>query len=169
MSQIELRTPVKSMHGLFEKDSGIIMRKKKFRAPSGKVMKEGVQEAYSIVHPRDYKANPPKGKELENINEFAATKRLSSDIINSDKVTDDELAAMTPEQQEQIAELRTQLEAFRKRFYAQFKRPDPEAPFEKKLKPGASKLRRKQYAKLDNFIQAILRERAKKADASLNE
>ena len=45
------------------------------------------------------------------------------------------------------------------RFYAQFKKPDPEAPFEKKLRPGASKLYRKQYSKLDTFIQALLRQK----------
>ena len=54
---------------------------------------------------------------------------------------------------------------FRKRFYAQFKRPDKEAPFEKKPKPGAIKLRRKQYAKLDNFIQAIIRVRLQQQSA----
>lgn len=159
MTKIKLHSPVREMHGEFEKDSGIIMRKKKFRAPSGKVMREGVQESYIIIHPRDYSKNPPKGDELANISIFARTKKISSLIINSEKFTEDELAAMTPEQRTQVAELRAQLESFRTRFYAQFKKPDPEAPFEKKLQPGASILRRKQYSKLDNFIQAILRER----------
>ena len=35
----------------------------------------------------------------------------------------------------------------------------PQPPFEKKLRPGASKLYRKQYSKLDTFIQAILRQK----------
>ena len=68
---------------------------------------------------------------------------------------------MTPEEQARILDLRAQLEDFRTRFYAQFKRPDPEAPFEKKPQPGSLKLYRKQYVKLDTFIQAILRERIK--------
>ena len=68
---------------------------------------------------------------------------------------------MTQEERAHVADLRAQLEDFRTRFYAQFKRPDPEAPFEKTLRPGASVLRRKQYAKLDNFIQAIIREKQK--------
>ena len=68
---------------------------------------------------------------------------------------------MTPEERAHIMDLRAELENYRKRFYAQFKRPDPEAPFEKKLKPGASVLRRLQYVKLDNFIQAIIREKLK--------
>ncbi len=161
MTKIKFYAPVKEMNGEFEKGSGIIMRKKKYRAPSGKVMKEGVQESYKIVNPRDYEKTPPKGAELANIQLFAQTKQLSSAIINSAKITDEELSAMTAEERTHIMNLRAELEDYRKRFYAQFKRPDPEAPFEKTLRPGASVLRRKQYAKLDNFIQAIIREKTK--------
>lgn len=160
MSQIEFYAPVKNMHGEFEKGSKIVMRQKKYRAPNGAVLKEGVQESYKIVNPRDYKKNPPNGAELANINSFADSKRISSEIINSEKITDDELAAMTPEQREHVRELRQQLDNYRKRFYAQFKKPDPEAPLEKKPRPGSMKLLRKQYAKLDNFIQAIIREQS---------
>ena len=66
---------------------------------------------------------------------------------------------MSLEQRAHIADLRAQLENYRTRFYAQFKKPDPEAPFEKKPRPGSTKLLRKQYAKLDNFMQAIIREK----------
>ena len=159
MTKIKLHTPIAEMRGELEKGSRIIMRKKKYRAPTGKVLKEGVQESYIIVHPRDYEKNPPKGAELANINIFAESKRISTEIINSAKYTDEELANMTEEQREQVVELRAILENFRKRFYAQFKKPDPEAPFEKKPLPGSMKLRRKQYVKLDNFIQAIVRNR----------
>ena len=164
MTKIKFIVPVQEMRGQFEKGSGIIMRKKKYRAPNGAVLKEGVQESYKIVNPRDYTKNPPKGAELANINLFTETKRLVSEIINSDKYTDEELASMTPEERAHIAELRQQLEDFRARFYAQFKRPDLEAPFEKKPDPNSTKFRRKQYTKLDNFIQAILRERLKSAN-----
>ena len=160
MSQIEFYAPVKNMHGEFEKGSKIVMRQKKYRAPNGAVLKEGVQESYKIVNPRDYKKNPPQGAELANITSFAESKRISSEIINSEKITDDELAAMTPEQREHVRELRQQLDNYRKRFYAQFKKADPEAPLEKKPRPGSMKLLRKQYAKLDNFIQAIIREQS---------
>ena len=161
MTKIKFYAPVKEMNGEFEKGSGIIMRKKKYRAPNGAVLKEGTQESYKITHPRDYDKNPPKGSELANIQLFGDSKRLASEIINSDKFTDDELAAMTPEERQKTLELRAQLENFKKRFYAQFKRPDPEAPYEKKPKPGSMKLLQKQYAKLDNFIQAIIREKLK--------
>ena len=159
MSQIEFHTPVKTINGELEKGSGIVMRKKKYRAPNGTVLKEGVQESYKIVHPRDYEQNPPQGAELANIHLFTDSKRLTSEIMSSEKFTADELAAMTSEQRQHVAELRAQLEIFRTRFYAQFKRPDHEAPFEKMPRPGSSKRCRKQYAKLDNFIQAIIRQR----------
>ena len=161
MSQIEFYAPVKTMQGKFEKGSGSVMRKKKYRAPNGAVLKEGVQESYKIVHPRDYKKNPPKGAELANINLFTESKRLTTEILHADGYTDHELAAMTPKQRAHVADLCEQLESYNARFYAQFKRPDPEAPFEKTPKPGSTKLRRKQYAKFDNFIQAIIREKLK--------
>jgi hypothetical protein len=163
MTKVKFIAPVVEMNGEFEKGSGIIMRKKKYRAQNGAVLKEGVQESYKIANPRDYEKTPPKGAELANIQLFSDSKRLASEIINSGKFTDEELAAMSPEERTKTLELRAELENFKKRFYAQFKRPDHEAPFEKKLEPGASKLRRKQYAKLDNFIQAIFREKLRNA------
>ena len=155
MSQVEFYAPVKNVRGKAEKGSGFIFRQKKYRAPNGAVLKEGVNESYKIVHPRDYQANPPQGDELANISLFGESKRIASEIINSEKISDDELAAMTPEQREHVMTLRAMLADFRKRFYAQFKRPDKEAPFEKKPQPGSIKLRRKQYAKLDNFIHKL--------------
>lgn len=160
MSQIEFYAPVKNMKGELEKGSGVVMRKKNYRAPNGAVLREGVQESYKIVHPRDYEKNPPKDAELANINAFTDSKRLASEIIRSERYTDEELNAMTAEQRAHVAELRRQLESYRTRFYAQFKQPDPEAPLEKKLKPGATTLRRKQYLKLDNFIQALIRNKS---------
>ena len=164
MTQIKFYAPVKEMNGEFEKGSGIIMRKKKYRAPNGAVLREGVQESYKLVNPRDYEKNPPKGAELANIQLFSESKRLASEIINSGKLTDEELAAMTPEERQKTLELRAELENFRNRFYAQFKRPDPEAPYEKKPEPGSMKLRQKQYSKLDNFIQAIIRQKLENAN-----
>ncbi len=164
MSQIEFIDPVKSMRGKFQKESKIIMRKKTYKAPSGKVMKEGVQESYSIIKPRDYTKNPPKGAELANIELFTESKRLTSEILNSVKFTEEELASMTPEQRQRTLELRAELENFKNRYYAQFKRPDPEAPYEKKLRPGKMKLLQKQYAKFDNFVQAIIREKLKNSN-----
>lgn len=158
MTKIKLNALIREMNGEYEKGSGKIMRKKKYRAPNGAVLKEGVQESYVIKNPRDYEKNPPKGAELANINLFTESKRRASEILHSGKFSDDELAAMTPEDCEHILELRAQLDNYRKRFYAQFKHPDPQAPFNKRPEPGSTKLRRRQYSKIDNFIQAIIRE-----------
>ena len=35
MTKVKLHAPVAEMHGEFEKNSGIIMRQKKYRAPNG--------------------------------------------------------------------------------------------------------------------------------------
>ena len=161
MAKITLTAPFSGINGKFGKLGRVVMRKKKYRAPNGKVLREGVQESYTIDFPRDFEKNPPKGSELANMRSFGDISLLASELIRSEKLTMEELAAMTPEQRARNAELRELLEQFRTRFYAQFKQPDHEAPLEKKPTPGATKLRRKQYVKLDTFIQAILRERVK--------
>ncbi len=160
MSKVKLHSPVAEMHGKFEKNSGIVMRQKTYRAPNGAVLKIGVQEAYKIANPRDFDKTPAQGAELANMRSFGDVSRMTTEIIRSERYTDEQIAAMTPEERAHIAELRLQLENYRTRFYAQFKNPDPEAPFEKQLRPGASKLYRKQYAKLDTFIQALLRQKS---------
>ena len=162
MSQAELHSPFKSLRGNFEKNSGIVMRKKKYRAPNGAVLREGVQETYKVANPRDFDKTPPQGDELANMRSFGDISRMTTEIIRSEQYSDEQLAGMTPDERARILDLRAQLEDFRTRFYAQFKRPDPEAPFEKKPQPGSVVLRRKQYVKLDTFIQAILRERLKR-------
>lgn len=58
MSQAHLYVPVAELHGELEKNSGIVMRQKKYRAPNGAVLKVGVQEAYKIAFPRDFKRTP---------------------------------------------------------------------------------------------------------------
>ena len=161
MARVELSYPAQNVHGKMDKRGKVIMRQKKYRAANGAVLSEGSQEAYYVSHPRDFEKNAPKGAELANMRTFGDISLLSSELIRSEKFTDEQLAAMTPEEREHVAQLREILDDFRKRFYAQFKKPDPEAPFEKKPDPNSTILKRKQYLKLDNFIQAILRERRK--------
>ena len=132
MTKVKLHAPVAEMHGEFEKNSGIIMRQKKYRAPNGAVLKVGVQESYKIANPRDFDRTPAQGAELANMRSFGEVSRMTTEIIRSERYTDEELAAMTPEERAHVAELRLRLENYRTRFYAQFKNPDPEAPFEKK-------------------------------------
>lgn len=159
MSQVKLNIAIDEMHGEFAKESKIIMRRKKYRAPNGKVLMRGAQEAYTIVNPRNYELTPPKGAELANINLFKASKQRATEIIRAGQYSDDELAAMTLAERTRILALRDQLSDYTRRFYAQFNRPDPEAPFDKRKNPNSPTPQRKQYAKLDNFIQAIEREK----------
>jgi len=164
MSQVRLNDVLDEAHGQFAKDSATILRRKKYRAPNGAVLRTGVQEAYKIVNPRDYEKTPPQGAELANIQLFADSKSRATDIIRSARFSDEELAAMTLAERSHILGLRAQLDDYTRRFYAQFKRPDPEAPFEKRPRPGSTKLLRKKYVKLDTFIQAIEREKIINSD-----
>jgi hypothetical protein len=68
---------------------------------------------------------------------------------------------MTPEEHEEVMQLQAQLADFQKRYIAQAKKPDPEAPFDTISDPNSHIKRRKQYKTLRTFIQAILRERLK--------
>ena len=162
MAKVELASIAEGIHGKMDKHGHVVMRQKKYRAPSGKVMKRGPQEAFTR-DPRDFDRTPAQGAELANMRSFGDVSLASSAIIRAGKMNDEELAALPEEERTRTMELREMFSEFHQRFYAQFKTADPEAPFEKKLRPGASKLRRRQYMKIDTFIQAILRERARLA------
>mgnify|MGYP003302909249 CR=1 FL=1 len=159
MSQVTFVAPVDEMTGKFGEKT--ILRKKKFRAPNGKILFEGPTESYPITNPRDFKKNPPKGAELANINLFGNVSHLAAEIIRSSSYTAEELAAMTPEEHEEVMQLQAQLADFQKRYIAQAKKTDPEAPFDTISDPNSHIKRRKQYKPLRTFIQAILRERLK--------
>ena len=159
MSQISLMPPFEGIRGKFGKN--VIIRQKKYRAPNGKVLFKGAKESYPLENPRDYTKNPPKGDELANINLFGDISRLAAQIINSASYTHDELAAMTDEERNYVMDLRSQLTDYQQRYVAQYKRPDPEAPFDNTPDPNSSVKRRKIYKTLRTFIQAILRERLK--------
>ena len=159
MSQISLMPPFEGISGKFGKN--VIIRQKKFRAPNGKVLFKGAKESYPLTNPRDYSKNPPQGAELANINLFGDISRLAAQIINSASYTPDELAAMTEEEYNDVMNLQAQLADFQQRYVAQYKRPDPEAPFDNTPNPNSTVKRRKTYKTLRTFIQAILRERLK--------
>jgi|GEM_PF-2259395 hypothetical protein len=161
MSQVTFTDAIDEMRGKFSKNGKIIFRKKKYHSITGAILAEGPQESYTIDKPRDFEKNPQTGAELENVKLFTDSKARATEIMNAGKVTDDELAAMSLAERTRTLQLREQLNDYTRRFYAQFKRPDSEAPFEKKPRPGSTKLRRNTYHKIDNFIQAIEREKLK--------
>ena len=85
MTKVKLHAPVAEMHGEFEKNSGIIMRQKKYRAPNGAVLKVGVQESYKIANPRDFDRTPAQGAELANMRSFGEVSRMTTEIIRSER------------------------------------------------------------------------------------
>jgi acyl-homoserine lactone acylase PvdQ len=163
MATLKLNSIFKQVNGKLNKRESTIFRKKKYRAENGAVIGYGAQEAYEVLNPRDYKKNPPKGTELQNINSFADASRLTTIIIQAGKYTDDELAAMTEELREQTLQYREQLAQFKARFFAQLKQPDPQAPVLSKTdpqyNPNSSKTQRRQYKALNTFIRAMLRQK----------
>ena len=165
MAIVTMTPAIDAAHGEFGKNSGVILRQKKYRARNGAVLHQGKQEAYKILHPRDYDKTPPQGAELENIKLFTDSKNIASEIIRSGRYSDEELASMTLAERTHVLNLRDLLEDYTQRFYKQFKRPDPEAPFHKRPRPGSTKLLRKQYVKLDTFIQALERQKLISAPA----
>ena len=160
MAKVELHTPFKNVRGKLNRRDNTILRQKKYRSESGKVIGYGAQESYEVLNPRDYKRNPPKGIELHNIQSFAEASRLTTLLIQAGKYTDEELAAMPEEQRAQIEKLRQQLVQFKARFKAQLTTPDPQAPVLSKTdpqyNPNSSKVQRRQYRTLNTFIRALL-------------
>ena len=126
MSQVTFIAPVDEMTGKYGEKT--ILRKKKFRAPNGKVLFEGPTESYPITNPRNYKKNPPKGAEKQRLDNWAnACQRAKEEL------KDETLAA-----------------AWRKRFEAQLKQPEANAP----LDPNTHKP--KVYTRFDCYVRAAI-------------
>lgn len=162
MSKVKLNAALDQVRGKLHKMDNTIFRQKKYRAESGKVINYGAQEAYEILHPRDYKKNPPKGDELANITSFAQASRMTTLLIQAGKYTDEQLAAMPDERRAETEELRRQLALFKKRFNAQLAVPDPQAPVLSKTdpayNPNSRKVQRRRYCTLNTFIRAMLQQ-----------
>lgn len=160
MAKIDLHVAFDHVRGKLNKRDNTVFRQKKYRSVTGKVINYGAQEAYEILNPRDYKKNPPKGTELRNINSFAEASRMTTLIIQSGKVTDEELAAMPDELRAQTEDLRRQLAQFKTRFFAQLTKPDPQAPVlpktDPQYNPNSINIQRRQYRTLNTFIRAMI-------------
>ena len=167
MAKVQLSSLAEEINGKFNKRSVTVMRKKKYRAENGAVLSEGSQEAYDVLNPRDYKKNPPKGAELQNITAFGNASRLTTLIIRSAKYTDEELAAMSDSEREQTLAYRAQYQQFKARFLAQLKKPDPKAPVlpktDPQYNPNSTKIQRRTYRTLNTFIRAMLLQSVKSA------
>ena len=162
MAKVDLHPAFDHVRGKMNKRDNTVLRQKKYRADSGKILAYGAQEAYEVLNPRDYNKNPPKGAELRNIQTFADASRLTTLIIQAGKFTEEELQAMPDELRAQTEDLRRQLAAFKARFNAQHIKPDPQAPILKKTdpqyNPNSTKIQRRRYRTLNTFIRAMLQQ-----------
>ena len=167
MAQVTLTHPFAEIHGSIGKDK-IINRQKKYRDERGRVIHEGIQEAYAVKHPRDYKKNPPQGAELVNINLWTEACRRAAQILfvarldklpteEQDRLLASELSSRRinriPEYYT-LEEAREQYTHFRERFNAQLPNtrnthPDILAPLDK---TGL----RKRYAQFPAFLRTII-------------
>lgn len=172
MARIVLSQPVAEIHGAFTKGGNIINRQKKYRDERGQVVHEGVQEAYAIRHPRDFKKNPRTGAELLKHTFWMEACRRTSQILQAGQEggpSERQLAVRRIEQVPEyytIDEARAMYEDFRLRFQAQLpntrgKQADSEAPIDPNTGRG------KRYSQLPNFIRAIIFHQLKQTNSPI--
>ena len=138
MAKIKHKPHIEEMIGAHSKN-GMVERRKLFRDYDGNVTKVGRLEAY-IPHPRNYVANPIMMGERANMTAFGNASHLAQELINALKFK----TPLPPEKQ-------TLLDEYKNRFYAQLKgKPDVIAPCNK---DGNYTI----YARIDNFIRAVIR------------
>ena len=160
MARVKLEHPVSEIHGAFTR-KGIINRQKKYRDERGRVVHEGVQEAYAVRHPRDWKKTPAQGAELAHHNRWREACLRTSQILQAaqpDGLTEQQ---RFHKQINRIPDFYTQEEArglydlYKTRFLSQLpgirgSQPDTEAPIDHQTgKP-------KRYILLPAFIRAML-------------
>ena len=118
---------------------GLVERRKTFYNYDGTVAKVGRLEAYT-PSPRNYKASPIYARERANMTAFGQASHIAQEFIDALK----NKKPLPPEKQ-------ALLDSYVARFNAQLKgTPDPIAP---KDRQGNYTI----YARIDNFIRAILR------------
>jgi hypothetical protein len=138
MAKIKHNPHVAEMIGAHSK-GGTVERRKHFHDYDGNVTKIGRLEAF-IPEPRNYVAHPPRGRELANMQAFGNVSHMAQEFIDALKNH-----TTLPEPKQAF------LESIKARFYAQLKgKPDPIAPRDK---DGNYTI----YARIDNFIRAVLR------------
>lgn len=168
MATVKLTHPFAEIHGSIGKDK-IINRQKKFRDERGRVIHEGIQEAYEVKHPRDYKKNPPKGAELTNFNFWTEACRRAAQILFVARLdnspADQQSQLLTSEQLHRqlnhipdyytLDEARELYQHYHARYKAQLpntrgKHPDSQAPLDHKTGKG------KRYAQFPAFLRTMI-------------
>lgn len=131
MAQITLSHPIDTLTGKLSKNERIVYRQKMAYAPNGSQIAACAPEAYVISKPRDWKKTPATGAELAKIQRFQQACRLTQQALADNSPTKNE---------------------WEQRWLAQLKRPEADAPIDKRTG------HRKIYGRLDNYVRAhILR------------
>jgi hypothetical protein len=139
MAKLKFSTGIDQVFGALDSKHELIVRQKHLHAPDGSLTKQCKPEGYFQAHKRDYKQNPPTGRELAHLQRFGQASLQTTALLKAMKNPDQ----ATPEQRAQVAD-------FKARFQAQIKGDaDPQAPRDK-----SGKLRH--YYRIDTFIRAIL-------------
>ncbi|MCQ2335005.1 MAG: hypothetical protein MJZ89_04085 [Paludibacteraceae bacterium] len=66
MAHVSFEFPIRELRGSIQHD-GVVFRKKVFYSPDGIALDKGPTEMYRVHNPRNYKKNPPVGREKANI------------------------------------------------------------------------------------------------------
>ena len=86
MARERLSSAVNELHGATS--PGHIHRVKHFRDAQGRIIGIGVQEAYDVLHPRDYNSKPAKGAEKANQDIFKKASLIKEKALNDPKLNE---------------------------------------------------------------------------------
>ena len=154
MAKELLLDPTKEIHGALLK-GGVVHRMKKYRDIDGKVLKNGIKEAYIVGNPRDWKRKPAQGKELAHQNLWKEACDRASQIFKAGHQQPVTAFYTTEEAQTLYADF---CERFSKQLPGKIgTAPDPEAPID------PSTQRPKRFIQLPAFIRTIIYNQLKNA------
>ena len=130
MREVRFKDPIEEMTGRINKNDkdSTIFRHKYYRDGHGNIIGAGRKEHYIPQHPRDYKTNPMSEGERKTTSAF------------KDALAQYQLDKQDPER----------MAYWKKRWTAQLRKPDPQAPIDRKTG------KRRIYARLDTFIRAMI-------------
>lgn len=161
MAKVNLSTPFDEIRGALSKKDKIVNRRKTFRDDTGRVVQVGLQEAYAVKNPRNWKKNPPKGAELANITLWQeACKRASQILLYAQPDGPTELQLRVRQMNKvpdfySAEEAQALVASYKERFNAQLPgvrgtHPDPFAPIDKTTLTG------KRYIQFPAFLRAMI-------------
>ena len=128
MAEVTFIAPVAKIKGKLHQKDRTVFRKKMVRDDEGRIIAEMKQEAYVVKHPRDWKKNPAMGAEKAKLDRWK------------------EACAQT----KQILDDPDQRALWQKRWQAQLKKAETDAPIDPRTK------KRKIYIKFDCYVRSIV-------------